>query len=170
MTTDTNNRMPVRDTVVAVGEALARVVRATVAGDRPRPERAAAAAEAIREATGARWVGIYSLADGVVRNEAWSGPAAPAHPSFSADQGLTAHAIAAQAVALSNDVLRDPRYLTNQTDSGSELIVPVLLDGKVVGTLDLEDARIGAFDGAAIARYEALARQLLPLWSRASDS
>ena len=39
-------------------------------------------ADAIRNRTGWRWVGMYTLVDGLVRNDAWSGPAAPAHPSF----------------------------------------------------------------------------------------
>src|SRR5215475_10202347 len=127
-------------------------------GPEPRPVRAEAAAELIRDATGARWVGIYTVADGIVTNEAWSGPGAPAHPTFSATEGLTGHAVRAGAIAVSNDVQMDPRYLTNQGDTGSELIVPVLVAGAVVGTLDVESDARGAFDGATIARYEGLAR------------
>jgi putative methionine-R-sulfoxide reductase with GAF domain len=94
-----------------------------------RAMRAGRAADAIRQATHARWVGIYTVVDNVVTNEAWSGPGAPAHPSFPVTEGLTAHAVRTGSVALSNDVARDPRYLTNQEDSGSELIVPILVDG-----------------------------------------
>jgi hypothetical protein len=36
------------------------------------------------------------------------------------------------------------RYLVNQTDSGSELILPVLRDGHVVGTVDIESNEVGA--------------------------
>jgi putative acetyltransferase len=138
---------------------------------RTRAERAGAATEAIREATGARWVGIYSVAegptaDGMVRNEGWSGPGPPAHPTFPVTQGLTAHALAAASVALSNDVGSDPRYLANQVDSGSELIVPVVdAADQVVGTLDVESDRVGAFDGAGVDEYERLAALLVPLWS-----
>jgi GAF domain-containing protein len=130
----------------------------------PRAARARVAAELIRSATRARWVGIYTVADGTVSNEAWSGPGAPAHPTFPAGQGLTSHAIRTRTVAVSNDVARDPRYLANQDDSGSELIVPVLDEDRVVGTLDVESRDIGAFSGAEIKRYEVLARALCPLW------
>jgi putative methionine-R-sulfoxide reductase with GAF domain len=85
---------------------------------------------------------------------------------FSVRQGLTSHAIRTCAIAVSNDVARDPRYLTNQDDSGSELIVPVLAEDRVVGTLDIESADIGAFSGTAIRRYEILAEALLPLWQQ----
>jgi L-methionine (R)-S-oxide reductase len=131
-----------------------------------RAMRAGRAADAIRQATHARWVGIYTVVDNVVTNEAWSGPGAPAHPSFPVTEGLTAHAVRTGSVALSNDVARDPRYLTNQEDSGSELIVPILVDGGVVGTLDVESDGIGSFDGAAVVRYENLAAALRPLWHR----
>jgi L-methionine (R)-S-oxide reductase len=66
-------------------------------------------------------------------------------PSFPIGRGLTRTAIRSRETVVSNDVASDPRYLTNQDSTGSELIVPVLLAGRVVGTLDIEDARTGAF-------------------------
>jgi len=36
-----------------------------------------------------------------------------------------------------------PRFLANQGDSGSELIVPILLGGRAGGTLDMERDRTG---------------------------
>jgi L-methionine (R)-S-oxide reductase len=138
----------------------------TVTADLPCPMRAGSAADAIRQATHARWVGIYTVVGDLVTNEAWSGPGAPAHPSFPVTEGLTAHAVRTGSIALSNDVGRDPRYLTNQDDSGSELIVPILVEERVVGTLDVESDEVGSFDGAAVVRYERLAAALRPLWHR----
>ncbi|MGH3504521.1 MAG: GAF domain-containing protein [Nocardioidaceae bacterium] len=103
-------------------------------------------------------------ADGRVANEGWSGSGPPAHPTFPVTQGLNGHAIRAGSLALSNDVSRDPRYLTNQEDTGSELIVPVFLAGRVVGTLDAESANIGAFGSQAILWYATVAPALQPLW------
>ena len=108
-----------------------------------REERAARAAELVRRVAGARWAGIYTVTGTVVNCDGWSGPGAPAHPSFAVTEGLTAHAIRTGALALSNDVSRDPRYLANQDDSGSELIVPILVGGRVAGTLDVESDRSG---------------------------
>jgi putative methionine-R-sulfoxide reductase with GAF domain len=145
--------------------ALVAKLRELIATDAPRPVRAREAAAAIRETTGARWIGIYTVADAIVRNEAWDGPGPPAHPSFTANQGLTAHALAARAAALSNDVAGDPRYLANQDDSGSELIIPILVDGSARGTLDIESDRVSAFHGPDVARYELLADALVGLWA-----
>lgn len=143
---------------------LARLAEIALS-DQPRASRAHAAAELIRGASGARWVGVYSVADDMATNEAWSGPGAPAHPTFPVTEGLTGHAVRTNSVALSNDVGRDPRYLVNQDDSGSELIVPVILAGRSVGTLDIESDTVGAFDGAEITQYEEAAAALRPLWA-----
>lgn len=143
---------------------LARLDKLATAAE-PRTARSRAVAVLIRVATSARWVGVYRVADGMVINEGWSGPAAPAHPVFPATQGLTSHAVRTRAVALSNDLANDPRYLANQEDSGSELIVPVVADGEVVGTLDIEGAAVGAFTGTDIARYEYLTPGLRALWA-----
>jgi len=130
-----------------------------------RAERARTAADLIRDGTAHRWVGIYTVTDSSVVNEAWSGPAAPAFPTFARERGLTAHAVRAGAPALSNDVANDPRYLANQDDSGSELIIPVVRGGQVVGTLDIESDEVGAFDGSSIADLERCAQALAALWN-----
>jgi putative methionine-R-sulfoxide reductase with GAF domain len=122
---------------------LPRRIAELAAQPRPRRGRAADAAAMIKEHVGARWVGIYSVSDGRVKVEAWRGVGPPAHPVFPADRGLTGEAIRTAEAVGSNDIAHDSRYLTNQTDSGSELIVPVLLDGEVVGTLDIERSARG---------------------------
>jgi L-methionine (R)-S-oxide reductase len=125
------------------------------------------AVDRIREKTGRRWVGIYEVTAGEVRNVAWSGPSAPAHPVFPVDKGLTGTAIASRATVVSNDVAADPRYLTALDSTGSELIAPILVDGEVRGTLDVEDERTGAFSADDVAQFEALAEELVPLFRAA---
>ena len=142
------------------------LIAEAVAGSAERSELARAAAEVIRHGTAKRWVGIYTVTDAVVVNEAWSGPGPPAFPSFARERGLTGHAVRARAPALSNDVADDPRYLANQDDTGSELILPVVRDGQVVGTLDVESDQVGAFDGTSIAHLERCARGLAGLWDK----
>jgi len=80
------------------------------------------------------------------------------------DRGLTGAAIRSRGTVLSNDVANDPRYLTNQESTGSELIIPVLLDGRVVGTLDIEDARANAFSNDDQTLFEQLAAALPELY------
>lgn len=140
-------------------------VRRESSADGPVEQRASRVAELIRVGTGGRWVGIYRVMSGEVRNLAWSGgPGPPQYPNFPIEQGLTGAAIRSCSTVLSNDVSNDLRYLTNQKSTGSELIVPVVRDGAVVGTLDVEDARTDAFDGEDQALYEHLAAALAELY------
>lgn len=125
--------------------------------------RAQEAAHLIASTTGRRWVGIYRVTAERVENLAWSGIGPPAHPVFGVDEGLTAAAIATRRTVVSNDVAADPRYLTNQASSGSELIVPI---GSlhVLGTLDVEDASTDAFTGDDERLFAQIARALVPLF------
>ena len=109
---------------------LIEALRRDVTADAPVERRAGRAAERICAGTGRRWVGIYRVTGREVRNLGWSGPAPPAYPTFPADQGLTGAAIRSGSTVVSNDVATDPRYLTNQDTTGSELIVPILIAGR----------------------------------------
>jgi putative methionine-R-sulfoxide reductase with GAF domain len=145
---------------------LVEDVRREAARDATGKERAGRIAELIRERTGRRWVGIYRVDDEQVRNLAWSGPAPPAYPTFPVSKGLTAAAITSLRTVVSNDVANDPRYLTNQTTTGSELIAPVLSCGRVVGTLDIEDGSTDAFGDDDEALFEHLAAVLTEFLGR----
>ena len=133
-------------------------------------ERARRLADLIRPRTGFRWVGIYRVTTDDVRNLAWSGPGPPAHPVFPRDRGLTGVAIRSRSIIVSNDVSQDPRYLTNQDSTGSELIVPIVLEGEVVGTLDVEDAATDAFAEHDQAHFEDVAEALADLYAEHTAS
>lgn len=148
-----------------MADELVIEVEAAVTGDEPVAARAARAAALIRDRSRMRWVGIYTVTADLVVNEGWSGPAAPAFPQFAVGQGLTGAAIASGRPVVSNDVAGDARYLTNQADSGSELIVPVSDGNRVVGTLDIESGDVNAFDEADVERFHRLAAALRTLWS-----
>jgi L-methionine (R)-S-oxide reductase len=144
--------------------ALVDHVRAEAEADASPEQRAQRIADLVRTRTGRRWVGVYRVDLDEVVNLAWSGPAAPAYPRFPADRGLTGAAIESRTTVVSNDVANDPRYLTALDSTGSELIVPVLDQGRVVGTLDVEDERTDAFDLEDTALLEQLAEALISLY------
>jgi L-methionine (R)-S-oxide reductase len=139
-------------------------IRGFVGSDAPRAERAQQVADAVRAATGQRWVGVYAVEGGEVVNMAWSGPGPPAHPRFSVRSGLTGAAIEGRSTIVSNDVAADPRYLRTLETTGSEIIVPVIADARVVGTLDVESARTGAFSEDDRGALERIAAELPPLY------
>ncbi|MFL5574692.1 MAG: GAF domain-containing protein [Gemmatimonadaceae bacterium] len=134
-----------------------------------RAEHARAAAELVQRHGRFRWVGLYDVTSTEIRAIGWSGPAAPAFPSFPRAQGLNGAAVTAGAPVVANDVARDPRYLTTFATTGAEMIVPVQDDaGRVVGTVDVESDRVGAFGPAEQALVERCAAALRPLWLAAA--
>jgi L-methionine (R)-S-oxide reductase len=140
-------------------------VRRESARDGSRTDRAKRVAELIRAATGRRWVGIYAVTSDEVANLAWSGPSPPTYPTFPASQGLTGVAIGHRSTVVSNDVSNDPRYLTALESTGSEMIVPVIVEDRVVGTVDVEDERLGAFSSQDEKLFEEIAAALRPLYA-----
>ena len=143
---------------------LVDAVRTEAEADASPEQRAQRIADVVRRRTGRRWVGIYRVDAEEVANLAWSGPAAPAYPRFPVGQGLTGATIESAATVVSNDVANDRRYLTALESTGSELIVPILVGGRVVGTLDVEDEERDAFDREDQALFEQLAGALTSLY------
>jgi L-methionine (R)-S-oxide reductase len=83
-----------------------------LAKDLLRTMKAEHIAQTIREDGAYRWVGVYDvdLDHGLVSNVAWSGPAAPAYPTFPVTKGLTSRAIAEKKTINVGDVASDPAY------------------------------------------------------------
>jgi L-methionine (R)-S-oxide reductase len=144
---------------------LVNAVRSESRRHAPVEQRAQRIADLVRTHTGRRWVGVYRVTSDEVVNLAWSGPAPPTYPRFPQTRGLTGAAIASRGTVVSNDVAGDPRYLTALESTGSELIVPVIVGGRVVGTLDVEDERTAAFDEGDQELFEQVARALAGLYT-----
>jgi L-methionine (R)-S-oxide reductase len=150
------------------GEELMRELENAIARGGERKETLWEVADAIRRSGGYRWLGLYDVdhAAGLVRNVVWSGPGAPAHPTFPLTLGLTGSAIAEKRLINVADVTRDPRYLAAFSSTRSEIIVPIFdrEEREVVGTIDVESAQVNAFDAAAQEMLRGCARIIQPLW------
>jgi len=152
---------PTPDDIADLHEILRRIV----VREAPREARARDAAAAIRTFADFRWVGLYDVGVDVVAAIAWTGDEPPAFPVFPRTRGLTAAAIASRTTIVANDVSCDSRYLTAFATTGAEMIVPVVcVAGGVVGTVDVESSRVGAFGPWERALVESCAAILSPLW------
>src|ERR1700731_1297343 len=60
-------------------------------------------------------------------------------------RGLVGAAAESQQAVLVADVTKDPRYVEANPETRSELVVPLVYKGKVVGVLDLEHTRVNYF-------------------------
>jgi GAF domain-containing protein len=132
----------------------------------PRADRAREAARVIQAARAYRWVGLYDVTADEVVAIAWTGASAPAYVRFPVTKGLTGAAVATRAPVVVQDVTADPRYLTAFGSTRAEAIIPVLADGRVVGTVDAESDKVDAFTPDDEELLTRCAEMLTPLWTR----
>jgi putative methionine-R-sulfoxide reductase with GAF domain len=135
-----------------------------------RTAKAAQISGVIRAEGAYRWVGLYDvdIQKRLVSNIAWSGPNAPAFPTFPITKGLTSRAIATKTTVNVGDVASDPSYLTALVSTRSEIIVPVLDAAQhcVIGTIDVESAHLNAFDSASQSLLEECVRAFADFWTK----
>ncbi len=63
-----------------------------------------------------------------------------------ASEGMTGHALRTGEVQLAGDVHANPHYMPTRSNIQSELAVPIMLDERRLGVLNLESTRPDAFD------------------------
>ena len=150
---------------MAMEETLNRI-RSAGSNAGPRAERAQQISDAIRALGPYRWVGVCDVSAELVSIIAWSGPSAPAYPTFPATKGLTSSAIREKSPVVVGDVRGDPRYLTAFGSTLSEIIIPILdpRNSRVIGTIDVESERANAFSATDQETLERCAKAALALW------
>lgn len=149
-------------------DSIEKHIAEILASAAARDEKARAVAAEIHAAGNYRWVGIYDVTSSEVRIVGYSGPGAPANPSFARERGLTGQALRTQSIVMVGDVTKDPNYLTAFSTTRSEMIVPVRSGSEIVGTIDVESERINAFSEADRQGLERAAAAVAPLFAAAT--
>ena len=82
--------------------------------------------------------------------------------SLEPDHGLIATAVAEQRIIVADDTAHDERYLATGflPETRSEIVVPLRLNEKVIGALDLQSERVAAFLNTDQRYLEVLAQQV----------
>ena len=75
-------------------------------------------------------------------------------------KGLVGYAAQQAESVLAPDVSKDPRYIKLNPETRSELVVPLIYKGGVIGVLDLEHTRRGYFREAHVRTLSTLAAQI----------
>ena len=75
-------------------------------------------------------------------------------------KGITGAAASSRKPVRVHDVARDPRYIASHSDIRSEVAVPLLLQDRVVGVMDLESDRVGYFTDDHVRTLALLAPQV----------
>jgi L-methionine (R)-S-oxide reductase len=145
------------------GDALEQI-RGMAAPGNQNASRAKQIAEGIRSTHGYRWVGIYEVTDTEIAAIAWTGTEAPAYPRFPITQGLCGAAVESRAPIVVGNVQDDPRYLTTFGSTRSEMVMPIIDAGRVVGLIDVESEHLDAFGDEDTRFLQGCASEILPMF------
>jgi L-methionine (R)-S-oxide reductase len=91
------------------------------------------------------WVGIYLVEGDDLVLDAWRGPEATEHTRIPIGYGLCGYAAKHAESIVVDDVSKDDRYLQCFGHTKSEIVVPIMHDGVVLGEIDSDGDEIGAF-------------------------
>jgi len=107
------------------------------------------------------WVGVYMIEDAsTLVLKAWDGPAATEHVRIPIGQGICGLAAREARTVVVDDVNKDPRYLACFLQTRSEIVVPIFTNGKVVGEIDIDSDKPGAFTHQDQKLLETIAEEL----------
>ena len=110
------------------------------------------------------WVGLYGVNGSDLVLDAWSGPAATEHTRIPVGQGICGFAAKAGRTEIVSDVTKDPRYLQCFLSTKSEIVVPVLRDGIVIGEIDIDSDQLDGFSSLDRELLEVVARKVGEHW------
>jgi GAF domain-containing protein len=105
------------------------------------------------------WVGIYELRGGELHLGPYVGKPSP-HMRIPLGRGICGAAATERQTIVVDDVNADPRYLACSLETQSEIVVPIMRDGTVLGEIDIDSDRKAAFGEADRRLLESLAAAL----------
>jgi L-methionine (R)-S-oxide reductase len=108
------------------------------------------------------WVGIYLVEEDDLVLGPWQGPQATEHVRIPIGQGVCGAAAASGQTEVVDDVNADERYLSCFPSTRSEIVVPIVFDGKVVGEIDIDSDAPAAFGKEDRALLERVAILISP--------
>ena len=143
---------------------LARQARGLFQGERDAVANAANLSSLIFSGVSdLNWAGFYFLKEGELVLGPFQGQ--PACVRIPIGKGVCGTAAASREPIIVPDVEKFPGHIPCDSASRSELVVPLIKDGRVVGVLDLDSPDLNRFDHDDRRGLETLAR----LWLEASD-
>ena len=91
------------------------------------------------------WVGFYKMTDGALVLGPFQGK--PACIRIPVGRGVCGTAVAEDQVQLVYDVHDFPGHIACDCASNSEIVLPIHVDGKIWGVLDIDSPNVGRFTG-----------------------
>jgi len=97
-----------------------------------------------RERPSYNWVGVYLLEGDELVLGPFVGKPTP-HTRIALDKGICGAAASTGKTVIVDDVHADPRYLACSLETRSEIVVPIMRAGRVLGEIDIDSDQPAAF-------------------------
>ena len=107
------------------------------------------------------WVGVYLLHGNELVLGPFQGRPSP-HTRIPLGRGICGAAAAERETIIVDDVSTDPRYLACSVDTRSEIVVPIMEGGDVLGEIDVDSDHPAAFGDADRELLESAAAMIAP--------
>ena len=120
-------------------------IRALMEGEPDGTANLANVAAALKEQFGWLWVGFYLVRNGELVVGPFQGPVACTR--IRKGKGVCGTSWAEARTLIVADVEAFPGHIACSSLSRSEIVVPIIRDGEVLGVLDVDSVELGAFDG-----------------------
>lgn len=144
-------------------ELLARQVVSLTEGETDLTANLANTAAAIHQAFGFWWTGFYLVQGEQLVLGPFQGPVACTRIPFG--RGVCGTAWQRRETVIVPDVEEFPGHIACSSASRSEIVVPILRDGEVLGVLDIDSRELATFDNEDAAGLETIAARLSSLFS-----
>ena len=126
-------------------ETLLPQLQSLTAGETDMVANMANVAAALKQTFGFFWVGFYVVKEEMLVLAPFQGPLACTRIRYG--KGVCGTAWKEARTMVVPDVEQFPGHIACSSDSRSEIVVPVVRDGKVVAVLDIDSDNLNAFDG-----------------------
>ena len=120
-----------------------------------------AAVSQLKQRPDYNWVGIYLLDGNELVLGPYLGKPSP-HTRIPLGRGICGAAASQKATIVVDDVNADPRYLACSVETKSEIVAPIMLDGVVLGEIDIDSDKPAAFGDEDRKLVEGVAAMLAP--------
>jgi GAF domain-containing protein len=140
--------MKKNNTKCAAKEEIYRIllpqIKELISNEKDRIANMANVAAALKQAFGFFWVGFYLVKGDELVLGPFQGPVACTRIPFG--KGVCGTALKERRTIIVPDVEQFPGHIACNSESKSEIVVPVFDNGEIIGVLDIDSDRLNAFD------------------------
>lgn len=125
-------------------ESLLPQIKGLLSGETDRIANLANVAAALKEQFNFFWVGFYLVKDNELVLGPFQGPVACTRIAYG--RGVCGSSWAQKQTLIVPDVEAFPGHIACSSLSKSEIVIPLLQDGEVIGVLDVDSSELNTFD------------------------